>query len=86
MAALLARFGWKTLAGTLLLTAGQIAPAIPGLAPFAAALNAVGVALGGIGVIHKADKLAKAVLAAPAPEAPNAEAPGAPAVTAAPLF
>ena len=67
----LARYGWKTILGTCLVTAGQIAPAIPVLAPFGLALNVAGIGLGGVGIIHKFDKLAKAVLDAPE-ETPSA--------------
>jgi hypothetical protein len=62
---LIDRYGWKTITGTVLVTLGQIAPTIPWLAPFSFALNVVGCSLGGVGVIHKFDKLAQAIQSAP---------------------
>jgi hypothetical protein len=65
IAQLIARYGWKTVTGTALLTAGQIAPTIPWLAPYTVLLTVTGTALGGFGVLHKFDKLAQDVLSAP---------------------
>jgi len=50
LASLIARYGWKTILGTLLLAAGQAAPYLPALSPYAPALNCVGVVLGGVGL------------------------------------
>jgi hypothetical protein len=48
--ALVAKYGWKTILGTLLLAAGQAAPYVPQAAPLAPALNCLGVVLGGVGL------------------------------------
>lgn len=43
--------GWKTIAGTFLLAAGQLIPAVwPDGAAYVPYLNAIGAALGGIGL------------------------------------
>jgi len=61
MSAFLQKYGWKTLAGTILLALGQVASSWPVLAPYKSILDAVGIALGGIGIIHKAAKIEDAV-------------------------
>jgi len=61
MTAFLDKYGWKTIAGTILLAVGQLAPSWPLLAPYAAIIDTLGVALGGIGIVHKAEKITAAI-------------------------
>lgn len=56
---ILARYGWKVIAGTFLLALGQLARAIPEVAPYAPFLEAIGTTLGGVGLVHKFDKMEK---------------------------
>lgn len=50
MKSFVAKYGWKTILGTLLLAAGQIMAQIPELQPYASTADAVGTILGGIGL------------------------------------
>jgi len=50
MRSLIARYGWKTVAGTLILAIGQIMQSIPAVESYAPVANALGIALGGVGI------------------------------------
>ena len=54
------KYGWKTIAGTALLTAGQIVDTYyPDYSHVGQLLMMVGTALGGIGIVSKFNKLEK---------------------------
>lgn len=55
--AIIARYGWKVIAGTALLVLAQAAPSIPALAPYQPLMEMAGTTLGGIGLVHKFDKM-----------------------------
>ena len=44
------KYGWKTITGTMLLTAGEVMDAGIRLAPYAPLVKAAGMLLGGIGI------------------------------------
>lgn len=50
MKAIIEKYGWKTILGTLIIAAGQIMHVIPDLEPYAPYADALGLALGGIGI------------------------------------
>lgn len=50
MKALIAKYGWKTVAGSVALAIGQLLKLSPRTATYAPIADAVGVALGGVGV------------------------------------
>lgn len=50
MKAFIAKYGWKTIAGTILLAAGQLMAQVPELQPYASMVDAAGALLGGIGL------------------------------------
>lgn len=54
---ILARYGWKVIAGTFLLVLAQAAPSIPAIAPYQPLLEMAGTTLGGIGLVHKFSKM-----------------------------
>jgi hypothetical protein len=47
---LIARYGWKTVAGTLLFALGELLETRPGMADYAALAKAAGTVLGGVGI------------------------------------
>jgi hypothetical protein len=47
---LIARYGWKTVAGTLLFALGELLEMRPGLTDYAALAKAAGAVLGGVGI------------------------------------
>lgn len=47
---LIAKYGWKTVAGTLLFAAGELMEIWPALTDYAALAKASGTVLGGVGV------------------------------------
>ena len=47
---LIAQYGWKTVAGTVLFALGELIETQPGLADYAALAKAAGTVLGGVGI------------------------------------
>lgn len=58
MKALVAKYGWKTVSGCLVMAAGQLMQTIPATAPYAPVATALGIALGGVGVRAAIAKIA----------------------------
>lgn len=50
IASLIKKYGWKTICGSILLALGQIMGSVPSVAEYASVANALGFALGGIGI------------------------------------
>ena len=50
MGNLIAKYGWKTVTGCLVMAAGQIMQTIPTTAPYAPVATALGTVLGGVGI------------------------------------
>jgi|GEM_PF-2822323 len=58
MGKLIAKYGWKTVAGCVVMAAGQIMQTIPATAPYAPVATALGTVLGGVGIRAAIAKLA----------------------------
>lgn len=50
MGKLIAKYGWKTVTGSIALAIGQLLKLSPDTEPYAPIADAIGVALGGVGV------------------------------------
>lgn len=55
---IVAKYGWKTVTGCLVMAAGQLMQTIPVTAPYAPVATALGIALGGVGVRAAIAKIA----------------------------
>lgn len=65
MGKLVAKYGWKTVTGCIVMAAGQIMQTIPATAPYAPVATALGTVLGGVGIRAAIAKLAESAKETP---------------------